>query len=512
MPSSLVHGRHVVCHARNGDAPLVIEDGAVFQRDGRIVEVGKRDALMRHHAPDEVIGGPDKIVLPGLVNAHHHVGLTPFQLGSTDLPLEQWIVSRLGARDVDLHLDTLYAAFQMVESGITTVQHLHGWVPGSVPTVLESSRAVMDAYARVGMRCSYSYLARDQCRLVYEDDATFIATLPEGLRTDATEYVRQRTLSITEILELSQALLENTPARRPVRVQLAPANLHWCSDALLGKLRDLSRKHDLPMHMHILESPYQKEYARRRSGSAIGHLKDLGLLGRNLTLGHAVWTTEAEIEEIAASGTCICHNCSSNFRLRSGIAPLQAFLDHGITVGLGIDEAGINDDRDMLQEMRVVRLAHRMPGHDEGTVTPARIFHMASEGSAETTPFRGEIGVLEEGRAADIVVMNWKDVAEPYLEDGVPVVDALVYRARSNGVETVIVEGECIYRDGRFMRIDKEAAMAELKARLAHPPSADDVRRRTFSQALWPHALDFYRNYLPDGQEGRTFYHPNGRD
>src|SRR5690606_5945532 len=144
--------------------------------------VGKLDLLARRHAPDEVIGGPDKIVLPGLVNGHHHVGLTPFQLGSPDLPLEQWIISRLGARSVDVRLDTLYAAFQMVESGVTTVQHLHGWVPGSVDAVLDSSKAIMEAYAQVGMRCAYSYMARDQCRLVYENDTSFIATLPDSLR------------------------------------------------------------------------------------------------------------------------------------------------------------------------------------------------------------------------------------------------------------------------------------------------------------------------------------------
>jgi cytosine/adenosine deaminase-related metal-dependent hydrolase len=179
-------------------------------------------------------------------------------------------------------------------------------------------------------------------------------------------------------------------------------------------------------------------------------------------------------------------------------------------VGLGIDEAGINDDRDMLQEMRLVRLAHRMPGYPEDAVTPARIFHMATEGSAMTTPFRGEIGALEPGRAADLVVMDWNAIAEPYLEEGTPVVDAVVYRARAGGVETVIVGGECIYRDRRFTRVDKAAAMAELRASLAGPLSSTDAKRREFALALWPHALAFYRGYLETG-EGRPYYVPNSR-
>jgi cytosine/adenosine deaminase-related metal-dependent hydrolase len=490
----------------------VVEDGAVLQVDGTIVEIGRFADLAVKHSPDEVIGDADSLVLPGFVNAHHHVGLTPFQLGSPDLPLEKWIVRRMAARAVDLHLDTLYSAFQMVESGITAVQHMHGWVPGTLADVVRGSTAVVSAYERVGMRSSYSYLARDQCRLVYHDDAAFIATLPQELRADAEEFVRQRTLAISDIVALFEELHGARPKDGRIRIQLSPANLHWCSDALLGTVGDLSRKHGVPMHFHLLETPLQKAYAHRRTGgSAVAHLAGLGLLGPRMTLGHSVWVSEADLELMAATGSCVCHNCSSNFRLRSGIAPLHAFLARGLTVGLGIDEAGINDDRDMLQEMRLVRLAHRVPGTPEEVPSPSQIFHMATEASAATTPFAGEIGALEPGRAADLVVMDWRHIAEPYLEEGTPIVDALVYRARSQGVRTVIVGGECIYRDGRFTRIDKDEALAELKASLAAPPTESDRRRRRFAEALEPHAEAFYRS-LPPESPARPFYLVNNRD
>ena len=98
--------------------------------------------------------------------------------------------------------------------------------------------------------------------------------------------------------------------------------------------------------MHLLESPYQKEYAYRRSGgSAIDHLKKLGMLNSRMTLGHCVWANEDDIETLKESGVHICHNCSSNLRIRSGILPLMQYLDRGIPVALGIDEAGLNDDR-----------------------------------------------------------------------------------------------------------------------------------------------------------------------
>lgn len=511
MPSSLVRGRYVICHARDEQKPLIVEDGAVFQSQGTIVDIGDFRELARKYTPDEIIGNSDSIVLPGFVNAHHHVGLTPFQLGSCDHQLEMWIISRMAARAVDLHLDTLYSAFQMVESGITTVQHMHGWVPGSLDEVATSSASVIDAYERVGMRCSYSYLARDQCRIVYLDDSAFIATLPQAVRRDAEDFVRQTTLPISDLVALFEHLHSEHGRKDRIRIQLAPANLHWCSDALLGEMGDLSRKHDVPMHFHLLETHYQKEYARKRCGhSAVEHLDKLGLLGPDLTLGHAVWVTESDIDLIAQAGSCICHNCSSNYRLCSGTAPLNAFLAHGLKIGLGIDEAGINDDRDMLQEMRLVRLAHRVPEAPDEAPSPAQLFRMATEWSAVTTPFRGEIGTLEPGKAADLVVMEWHHIAEPYLEKGTPIIDAVVYRARASGVDTVIVGGECIYRNGHFTRLDKKLAMAELKASLSGPPSASDLQRRRLAAALWPHVESFYKNYLQD-EERQPFYAVNSR-
>jgi 5-methylthioadenosine/S-adenosylhomocysteine deaminase len=117
-----------------------------------------------------------------LFNVHHHIGLTPVQLGSPDMPLELWFVTRLVARRVDLYLDTLYSAFEMIASGITTVQHLHGWLPGDLAAVEAGAGEVIRAYEDIGMRVSYSFALRDQNRLVYQDDKAFTASLPAELR------------------------------------------------------------------------------------------------------------------------------------------------------------------------------------------------------------------------------------------------------------------------------------------------------------------------------------------
>src|SRR5438045_3200677 len=127
MSSSLIRGKYVICQVESRAAARVIEDGAVFVDDGAIAAVGPHAEVAARYRPDRLLGSPGHVVLPGFVNSHHHVGLTPFQLGSPDHPLELWFASRMAARDVDPYLDTLYSAFEMLESGITTVQHLHGW-------------------------------------------------------------------------------------------------------------------------------------------------------------------------------------------------------------------------------------------------------------------------------------------------------------------------------------------------------------------------------------------------
>jgi 5-methylthioadenosine/S-adenosylhomocysteine deaminase len=512
--SSLIRGKYVVCRIADRHTAVVVEDGAVFQRDGTIVEIGRHADLAARYRADDVLGSADHVVLPGLVDAHHHVGLTPFQLGSPDYPLELWFASRMAARDVDPYLDTLYSGFELLESGVTTVQHLHGWRVAPASRVVAIAERILQAYADLGLRVSYSYAVRDQNRLVYEADEAFLRRLPPDLAADVAAWFQNQLIPLPEQLGLFVELWERhgRNERERARIQLAPANLHWCSDAALGEVRAHAERYRVPMHMHLLETAYQKAYARRRAadGSAVRHLAKLGLLGPALTLGHGVWLTEQEIDLVAETGTLVCHNASSNLRLRSGVAPLNAWLARGIPVALGLDEAGINDDRDLLQEMRLVLRLHRVPGMEDGVPTAAEVLRMATEHGAATTPFAGRIGTLEPGKAADAVLVRWSRLADPYLEETTPVVDAVVHRARAAHVETVLVAGEVVLREGRPTRVDKAAALAELAASLRTPLRPDEVRRRQVARAVFPHVQAFYAGWLAD-QPSDPFYRPSSR-
>jgi cytosine/adenosine deaminase-related metal-dependent hydrolase len=499
MASSLIRGKYVICKVTSRTEAQVIEDGAVFQRDGTIIDIGTYEDLMTQYQPDEILGSADHVVIPGFVNSHHHVGLTPLQLGSPDYALELWFASRMAARDVPPYLDTLYSAFEMIESGITTVQHLHGWRVGPISRVSAIAEQILKAYQDIGMRVSYSYALRDQNRLVYEADEAFVQRLPSDIAPDVAAYLQAQAIPLEDHLGLFVDLWERWNAQERIRIQLAPANLHWCSDEALKALRDHAVKHRVGMHMHLLETAYQKEYARRRTGTtAVRYLEDLGLLGPHMTLGHGVWVTEDDIERIAAAGTMICHNASSNLRLRSGVAPLNHWTASGVRIALGLDEAGINDDRDMLQEMRMVLRLHRVPGMDDAVPTSAQVFRMATENGALTTGFANGIGSLEPGKAADMVLMNWRQIAYPYLDQGTPVVDALVQRAKTSGVETVLVAGEAVLRDGQFTRLNKADMLEELAATLRVPFQPTEERRRELSPAVFPHVKRFYDGWLDD--------------
>lgn len=511
MTEIIVEARTVITGVQDRHTPVAIDDGAVLVRDGVIVAVGAAEAL-RAEAPDATPHRyPRHVMLPGFVNSHHHVGLTPLQLGSPDHALELWFATRIAAKRVDHELDTLYSAFEMLASGVTTVQHIHGWMVGGYEEVHAAASKVLGAYRRIGMRASYCYAVREQNRLVYEADADFCARLPQPWAGRLMEHLKAQSMPFADFMTLFETLKAENEGERLTRIQLAPANLHWCGDDALLALNEAARKHGVPMHMHLLETAYQKEYAFRRTGkTAVRHLHDLGVLGPHLTLGHGVWLTAEDADIAADSGTCICHNCSSNFRLRSGVAPLNLYEAKGMTVGIGLDEAGINEDRDMLQELRLVLRAHRTPGMDDAVPTCPQVLRMATEHGAKTTAFGQSIGRLDPGRFFDAVLIDYDRATYPYQDPDIPILDALMQRAKTGAVDAVFVDGRLVYADGRFTQVDRDAVLAEIADVLGRPRTPEEVARRELGLAVTPHVKAFYDGYLPDAPR-QPFYAPSSR-
>jgi 5-methylthioadenosine/S-adenosylhomocysteine deaminase len=508
MTDTIVRGRYVATGTGSAATVAMREGAAVLVRGGSIAEIGDWADLRARHPAAKVLGSDDHVILPGFVNAHHHVGLTPVQLGVPDDPLELWFVTRMAGRDVDPYLDTLYSAFEMLRSGVTTVQHIYGWAK-SGPAAARIDR-ILQAYRDVGMRTSFALGVRDQNFFTYEPEAELLARLPADLAAKTRVLIGELHLPLGAQLELFDELVRRNRDDARIAIQLAPGNLHWCSDEALGAIQAHAEKNGALLHIHLVETAYQREYARRRTGgTALRHLDRFGMAGPHLTLGHATWLDEADMLLAAERGVHICHNCSSNLRLRSGIAPWQAFKAHGLNVGLGIDEAGINDDRDMLQEMRLALHLHRTPGMDDKAPRPEDILAMATAGGARTTPFKG-IGEIAPGNAADLVALKWSVIAAPYLDAALPPLAAILHRATPAAVDLVMVDGRVVVKDGEIATLDRKAALAELARSLASPLAPYEEERRRYAAALLPHIRRYYDGYV-DGAAHEPFYRVNTR-
>ena len=165
----------------------------------------------------------------------------------------------------------------------------------------------------------------------------------------------------------------------------------------------------------------------------------------------------------------------------------------------------------MLQEMKLVLRAHRVPGMiDEDVPTMAQVLRMATVGGAKTTPYGSGIGTLEVGKGADLVLLDWRQIAYPYLDEETPLLDAVIQRAKAEGVKMTMCDGEVIYQNGRFTKVDRDRALKALHDDLSKALSNDEVERRNLSKALLPHVRKFYADYI-DPAKHEPFYRPSSR-
>ena len=510
--STIVRGKYILTQVKDDGLAETLTGSALLVEDGVIAAIDDYETLRNANPGAEIIGSSNYLVMPGLVNDHFHVGLTPFQLGAPDVPLELWSFARLGARNIDPYLDQLYGAVQMIESGTTTVQALHSSRRGGPALDLEVAEQAIAAFVDSGMRVSYAPMVANQNSTVSGvsgGEEELASRLPDDLAERFRSMMAARYVPVPESVELLDELCSRYagPAQERVRITLAPSNVHRCSDELLLAVKELAAKYETGIHIHLQETVYQRLYGETAWGKTpLQHLHDLGFLGPEVTCGHSVWATEEDIDILAATGTSVCHNPSSNLRLQSGIAPVGRLLEAGVKIALGSDEAGLNDDKDLFQEMRLALKLHRVPGMENIPPSSAQVFRMATVNGAYASWFGDRIGTLQVGKRADLVLLDLRNIEEPFLDPDVSMIDALVHRGRSIDVDTVIVEGEVVMRNRVLTKVDKENLYRELKQALDRPLQSDEVERREMGRRLEPYVREFYREDLPSLMTPHTVY------
>jgi 5-methylthioadenosine/S-adenosylhomocysteine deaminase len=414
-----------------------IVEGDVLVRDGRIVHVGSQAAGSSARA-DLVVDARQGYLLPGFVQTHIHLCQTLFRGYADDLPLLGWLRTRVWPMEAahtptSLRASTALAAVELLRTGTTAVLTME---------TVHDTEAVLEELEGTGLRATVG-----KCMM----DAP-----AEGVPAR----LRERTAtSIDESLALRRRW--DGAAGGRLRVALAPRFAVSCTRELLEGGAEESRRGSTLVHTHASESRAEIDLVRETTGmSNVAYLEATGLASPRLCVAHCVWVDEREQALLAQHDAKVLHCPGSNLKLGSGLAPIAELHARGVCVSLGADGAACNNRLDMFDEMRLaatLQAVRRGPG----AITARDVVWMATRGGARTLGLDHEIGSVEPGKQADLVVV---DRDSPHLRTAPDPYSTLVYAARGTDVRTTIVAGEVLVSDFALTRLDARAITAAAAA------------------------------------------------
>ena len=492
------------------DRPAIV-DGAVAVANGRVVDVGPyREIKSKHPHSRRELGGNRFMVIPGLINSHSHGrGLSDFQRGGLDNTLESWRLNSATYVPVPLYEDVAYSAIRMIKSGVTACMHNH--LLRDATNYREQFATVIKAYQDVGVRLFFCPVVRNANPYIYGDNENFRKNLP----TETLQILSSKKTAPINPDQYFRAVRDlHTEHQTPfTRIGFGPIAPQWCTTNLLQAVKKEADSLGIPIHLHTLQTVFQKVYALKTHGkSYIAYLKDIGLLDNNIVLGHCVFPTEEDITLMATRGTGITHHPSCNLRQRNGIAPVYSLLDAGVTVGLGMDGKSINDDDDFIQEMKVCRLLHRLSSVelDSDCLSNRQVLMMATENSARLIGFGKELGRLEPARFADLVLLDYHAMTYPFTDPAHDPVDVLLYRGSGRYVDTVVVHGKVVMENGQILGVDEIKIANRLEEAASRQRSEDEVTYKQAIGVLRSEVVKFFHGW-PEMVELKPFYLLNSR-
>jgi 5-methylthioadenosine/S-adenosylhomocysteine deaminase len=406
----------------------VLEGGSVAIRDDRIVSVLAAGEPLPEAA--EVVDASHHLVIPGLVNSHGHVPMVLMRGVADDMKLMEWLndfIFPAEHKNVDkefVYWGTLLGGIEMALGGTTTFTDMYYF-----------EEEIARATDHVGLRGVLG-------QTIIGFPAPDYATTDEALQ-DTEAFIRQ---------------YRNHPRVIP---SVAPHALYTTDMEVIRAARELAKKYDVPFQMHAHESPQEDEAVQQKLGmTTVPALEKAGVLGPGVILHHVITLTQNDIGTLARYGVGVSHNPESNMKGASGLAPVPDLLAAGVHVGLGTDGPASNNNLDMFEEMDTAAKVHKLYREDP-TVLPAPVvFRMATMGGAEALGLADEIGSLESGKLADIVLI---DVDRPELTPLYDVYSQLVYVIKGPYVSSVLVGGKFVVRDHKVLTVDVEEVMAKAR-------------------------------------------------
>jgi len=409
----------------------VIEDAGVAIENGRIVAVGQRKDIIRRFTSTQTVDARDKIVIPGLINGHTHIPMTLFRGLADDLDLQDWLTKFIFPAE---------------------------------------AKNVSEEFVRAGTRLGLAEMIRGgtttYCDMYYFEDAIADETAKAGVRGVLGETVIDFPVADNktnaEAMAYVERFVQKWKGHELITPAIAPHAPYTVSEEHLKAVRAFSDRTGAPIVTHISETKREVDDSLKAKGaSPIDYLSRIGFLNDRVIAAHVVWPNAGEIGILKQAGVGVVHNPQSNMKLAAGVAPVPKMLKEGLKVGLGTDGAASNNDLSMWEEMDTVAKLHKVFSGDPKVISAEEAFELATIRGAQALHLEKDIGSIETGKRADLVLVERDALNQIPLYN---VYSHLVYATKASDVQTVIINGRIVMRDRRLLTLD-EAAIKD-KARV----------------------------------------------
>ena len=408
----------------------VINNGAVAVDHGRIASVGTAADIDAAYTAREVLNADGKVVIPGLINGHTHVPMTLFRGIADDLDLQEWLTKYI--------------------------------FPAEAKNVTED-------FVRAGTRLGLAEMIRSgtttYCDMYYFEDAIADETFKAGMRGVLGETVIDFPVadnkSNADAMIYVERFVNHWKGNALITPAIAPHAPYTVSEDHLKAARAFSDRTGAPVVIHISETKREVDDSIKSKGaSPIDYLNRIGFLTDRVIAAHVVWPTAEELALLKRLGVGVVHNPQSNMKLASGVAPVPDMLKNDLAVGLGTDGAASNNDLNLWEEMDTAAKLHKVFSKDPKVVSAREAFEMATIRGARALHLEKEIGSIEAGKRADLVVVDLDDLNQtPFYN----IYSDLVYAAKASDVRTVIIEGRIVMRDRRLLTLNEETIKADAR-------------------------------------------------
>lgn len=413
-----------------------IRNGSVIVENGRIIDVGKSVELKRKYPSYEKISAEGKVVIPGLVNTHQHAAMSLLRGYADDYPLKEWLEDWIWPLEKhmmgrDIYVGALLTAIESILGGTTTVNTMYHYLEGGNEA---------EAFAKVGLRGVVGHVCFSWRK---DEDRAALNALAKKWHGKANGLIR---------------------------VSVDPHAAYTVDPEYMMELRAISEElnmrygsPDLPIlwHMHVAETEDEVEKVREAfnvsfKGGVVEYLDSLKVLGNDVLAVHCVSLSEKDIRILKEKEVKVSHNPLSNLKLASGISPVPSLLNAGVTVALGTDSPCSNNNADMFEVMKVTALLHKGVNRNPTLLSAEQVLRMATVEGAKALLWDRQIGSIEAGKDADLVIVDFE---KPHLCPLHNEVSHLVYSARAADVDTVLVKGKIVMENREVKTVDVHRVM-----------------------------------------------------